>query len=200
MNVILLDPFDGHAKPDLAARVEAAAARPVRLCRMTRTVGSDGPPIWTLRFTPGHAIVRTRREPDGLLCAALLTADEFPADDELAVLAADAHHWPQHFQRLNGAAASRLDVFLSFDADGPSRLVVDPDVASLLRLTNGLTPGLAWYRTTNLFYSAAKQVIRKDARWNGQFTADSLLRELALHDARVGYHGRAADEFLADAA
>lgn len=200
MNVILLDPFDGHPKADAPARVESAAGRPCRVCRMTRAVGSDGPPAWSLRFTPGNGAARTRREPDGLLCAALLTADEFPAEDELAILATDAHHWPKHFQRLHGAAASNLDVFLSFDADGPGRLVVDPDVTSLLQLTNGLTPALAWYRTTDLFFAATKQVIRKDSRWNGQFTADALLRELALHDARVGYHGRAADEPLSEAA
>lgn len=200
MNVILLDPFDGHAKPDTAARVMAAAGRPCRVCRMSRTLGSDGPPIWTLRFSPGNGVARTRREPDGLLCAALLTADEFPADAELAILAADASHWAKHFGRLHGAAASNLDVFLSFEADGPGRLVIDPDVTSLLHLTNGLTPGLAWYRTTDLFFAAAKNVIRKDSRWNGQFTVDSLLRELALHDARIGYHGRAMDEPIAEAA
>jgi hypothetical protein len=197
MNVVLLDPSDRWSAADVSARIEAAVGRSCRVCRMSRALGSDGPPIWKLRFAPGGAVVRTRREPDGLVPAVLLTADEFPGGDELAIVAADFSQWGKHFQRLPQAVASRLDVFLSFEADGPGRFVVDPDVTSLLHLTNGLTPALAWYRTADLFLKAAKQVIRKDSRWNGQFTADALLRELALHDARVGYHGRAMDELLA---
>lgn len=200
MNVILLDPNDRHAKTDVVSRLQAAADRPVNVCRMAHAVGADGPPVWTLRFSPGPATARTRREPCGLLCAALLTADEFSGNDELVILSAEAAHWPKHFQRLKHAIASDLDVFLSFEADGPAQLIVDPEVSSLLQMTNGLTPALAWYRTTNLFYTATKQVIRKDSRWNGQFTADSLLRELALHDARVGYHGRTSEPILSEAA
>ncbi|MBL8864381.1 MAG: hypothetical protein KF873_16705 [Gemmataceae bacterium] len=199
MNVVLLDPSDRQTAADAAARVEAAAGRSCRVCRMTRALGSDGPPSWKLRFAPGDGLVRTRREPDGLVPAVLLAVDEFAGEDELAIVAADAAQWSKHFQRIPQALASRLDVFLSFEAEGPGRFVVDPDVTTLLHLTNGLTPALAWYRTTDLFVDAAKQVIRKDARWNGQFSADSLLRELALHDARVGYHGRPMDDTLAAA-
>jgi hypothetical protein len=196
MNVILVNGCD--PSPEIHARLEAAAGRPVLACRMCHTVGTDGPPTLTLRFSPGAGVTRTRREPDGLLGAALLTVDEFPGPDELVVLAADAVHWSRHFQRLRAAAAAaNLDVFLSFDTEGSSELVVDPDVSSLLHLTNGSAPALAWYRTTDLFVDAAKQVIRKDSRWNGQFTADALLRELALHDARVGYHGRTAQSLAA---
>lgn len=194
MNVIVLDPLDRFCKTDTPTRVEKAAGQPCLVCRMARSVGSDGPPVWNLRFTPGDGVARTRREPDGLLCAALLTADQFAAEKELVILTADPSHWGKHFQRLQEAKDSNLDVFLSFEADGPAQFVFDPDVTSLLQLTSGLTPGLAWYRTTELFYSATKQVIRKDSRWNGQFTADALLRELALHDARVGYHGRVMDQ------
>jgi hypothetical protein len=197
MNVVLLDPSDRLSAAEAAMRLEAAAGRNCRVCRMSRALGSDGPPSWKLRFAPGGSVARTRREPDGLVPAVLLTADEFPGAEELVIVSADVTHWGRHFQRLPQAIASRLDVFLSFDAEGPGRFVVDPDVTSLLHLTNGLTPALAWYRTTDLFVDAAKQVIRKDSRWNGQFTTDALLRELALHDARVGYHGRAMDEPLA---
>lgn len=197
MNVILLNSYE--TGPEIHARLEAAAGRPVLAGRMCHAVGSDGPPALTLRFSSGQGVARTRRETGGLLCAALLTVDEFPGDEELVILSAEPPLWSRHFQRLYGAAACNLDVFLSFETEGSSELIVDPDVSALLHLTNGVAPALAWYRTTDLFYQAAKQVIRKDSRWNGQFTADALLRELALHDARVGYHGRAAGPALAAA-
>lgn len=190
MNVLILDPTDALALDgDLAGRVAAAGALAGPVCRVTRAVDLDGAAAWMLHFSCAPPI-RTRAEPDGLACAALLACDQFAADDELVILAGDESEWAGHFARLGAARPHGVDVFLSFGGDGPARLDVDPDLTALLSRTGGVTPGLAWYRTAGLFYTAAKQVIRKDARWAGQYTADSVLRELALHDARVGYHGR----------
>ena len=190
MNTLVLDPGDRVSDFGLAQRVGRATGQPGPVCRATQEPTLDGPAGWVLRFGPGVPDVRTRTAPDGLACAVLLTGDQFAADAELAVLAADEKDWPAHFARLAAAREHGVDVFLSFAGDGPARLDVDPDLTALLKRAGGVTPGLAWYRTAELFYTAAKQVIRKDARWGGQYTADSVLRELALHDARVGYHGR----------
>ncbi len=189
MNLIVLNPGDVHRDAALVETLVGTTHYPLRVCRMTQAVGPDGPPHWTLTFSDDSTI-RTQIEPEGMLCATLLTTDHFEAADELTILNADSTLWPTHFERLADARTEGIDVFLSFEGDGPSKLVLEPDHASVLRLAHGRTPGMAWYRSTRLFYESAQQVIRKDARWNGQYTIDCLLRQLALHDARIGFHAR----------
>ncbi len=196
MNVLILDPA-GKLAPHSAAAVRAAGAASGPVCHATLNATPDGLVGWVFDFGPGVQPIRTRTAPDGLACAVLLTCDQFAAAEELVILGSDAAAWAAHFARLGAAKSHDCDVFLSFPTDGPVRHDAAGELAGLMRRAGNLNPGLMWFRSAESFYSAAKQVIRKDARWGGHYAAESVLRELALHDARVGTHGRPAEAHVA---
>jgi hypothetical protein len=195
MNLIILDLRDEFSGRDLMGQLPKVISDPARICRLTHVLGTDGPPYWALNFSDGFTI-RTQLEPEGVVCATLLTQDRFDAHDELVILDMDCANWPIYFERLDESRPKAIDVVLSFEGDGSSKLIVDPEHTTVLRYTNGRSPSMAWYRVTKLYYDSARQIIRKNARWNGQFTFESLLRQLALQDTSIGLFSRSHDTTL----
>lgn len=130
----------------------------------------------------------------GAACTVLLASDQIDNDDELLILSTSDF--------LDTALADVVQAFRDNDED--AGVVIFKSLHprySFVRLDNGnrvieaaeknpISPhavaGMYWFKSGALFVSAAKDMIRKDARVNQHFFIAPTLNELVLQHKKIG--------------
>jgi dTDP-glucose pyrophosphorylase len=130
----------------------------------------------------------------GAACTVLLAGEQIDNDDELLILSTSDH--------LDIALADVVRAFRNSDED--AGVVIFKSLHprySFVRLDNDnkvieaaeknpISPhaiaGLYWFKSGSLFVSAAKEMIRNDARVNNTFFISPTLNELVLQHKRIG--------------
>lgn len=180
MNILLIDELGKPSAEDVFHRIsKLTTADHIGLAR------TDDAGVPSILFDSGEGVFPTAPS-EGPLPLVMLTCDQFDWDAELVILADFPTMWAAHLDRLAEQDQSELDAFFAFNAEcevgtGPTKL------APLLEISGTLAPNLVWFRETSRFYSLAQKAIRKDARVGGHFTFGSMVRELYLNHANVGY-------------
>ncbi|MCQ3018719.1 glycosyltransferase family 2 protein [Pseudomonas tremae] len=130
----------------------------------------------------------------GAACTALLASEQIDNDDELLILSVsdfldtDLQAVVRWFRERGDDAGivifNSLHPRYSFARlDGDNRVI---EAAEKNPISPNAIAGMYWFRSGSLFVAAAKEMIRKDARVNGNFYIAPVLNELVLLQKIIG--------------
>lgn len=154
-------------------------------------------------LSPRASVAAIKAPTAGAACTALLFACDFPADEELLVLAAT--------DILDTELAPIAAEFRARDLDAGT--VVFPSVHprySYVRLSaddlvieasekrpisRNATAGFYWFRRTSHFVESAQSMLRKGAHVDGNYFVCPTFNEMVLRQAKIGVHRITADRY-----
>jgi len=137
---------------------------------------------------PVHNITR------GAACTALLASEEIDNDDELLILSVSdfldielqdvVRAFRESHEDAGVVIFNSLHPRYSFARlDSDCRVI---EAAEKNPISSNAIAGVYWFKSGSLFVSAAKEMIRKDARVNDNFYIAPALNELVLLQKRIG--------------
>lgn len=142
----------------------------------------------------GARVIRIPESTRGSACTALLAASQLPQDSELLIVSAneivdvdlslELHSFRQ--RDLDGGTLIFKSVHprYSYVRLNEERLVIE--AAQQKPISHHATAGVFWFRRTEYFVEAAKELIRKNASVSGQFFVAPTYNELILKQRRIG--------------
>lgn len=155
-------------------------------------------------LVPGSRVVRIPESTMGSACTALLAACQLSPENELLIVSAneivnvDFNDVLKKFRQQQFEAGT-----VTFRSIHPRYSYVRLDtegcvteVAQQNPISHHATAGIFWYRRTDDFIDAAKNVIRKDAMVSGQFFVAPVFNELILKQQRIGVHEIGSDCYI----
>lgn len=145
---------------------------------------------------PNAMILNVHDKTQGAACTALLAAGAIDSDDELLIVNGNELLDTDFLNILKDFRGRQLDAgiavfhsihprysYVRVDEDG---LVVE--AAEKKPISTNATVGFYWFSQGKDFVRAAKNLIRKDARVNGNFYICPTFNELVLEHRRIGIH------------
>ncbi|MCI3943562.1 glycosyl transferase family 2 [Pseudomonas syringae] len=213
LNIILLSGKKGYArrddgeypeylrecngKPLIHALIDNCAA--LEPARIICTFSNDDVVRLHLRnmlqqMHPSASVLPVHNLTQGAACTALLASEQIDNSDELLILSvsdfldADLHSVVRWFREQGDDAGivifNSLHPRYSFvRLNGDNRVI---EAAEKNPISPHAIAGMYWFKSGSLFVSAAKGMIRKDARVNGHFYIAPALNELVLSQKKIG--------------
>ncbi|EKG33752.1 glycosyltransferase family 2 protein [Pseudomonas avellanae] len=143
---------------------------------------------------PSASVLPVHNITQGAACTALLASGQIDNDDELLILSVSDFLDIELREVLRGFREANEDAgVVIFNSLHPrysfARLDSDQRVIEAAE-KNPISPhaiaGMYWFKSGSLFVSAAKEMIRKDARVNDHFYIAPALNELVLLRKKIG--------------
>ncbi|KPC35431.1 Uncharacterized protein ABJ99_3840 [Pseudomonas syringae pv. cilantro] len=143
---------------------------------------------------PSAGVLPIHNLTQGAACTALLASEQIDSDDELLILSVsdfldiDLHAVVHSFRERNDDAGvvifNSLHPRYSFARLNSEGRVIE--AAEKNPISPHAIAGMYWFKSGALFVSAVKEMIRKDARVNGNFYLAPALNELVLMQKSIG--------------
>ena len=145
---------------------------------------------------PQASIINIYEQTQGAACTALLAARAIDNDDELLIVNGNELLDSNFSEIINDFRGRNLDAgIVTFRAIHPRYSFVRLDDNGLVveaaeknPISNNATAGFYWFSKGEDFVRAAKNLIRKDARVEGNFYICPAFNELVLENLSIGVH------------
>jgi NDP-sugar pyrophosphorylase family protein len=145
---------------------------------------------------PQVSIINIYEQTQGAACTALLAAGAIDNDNELLIVNGNEFLDYNFVEIINGFRQRKLDAgIVTFRAIHPRYSYVRLDDSELVieaaeknPISKNATAGFYWYSKGKNFVRAAKNLIRKDARVDGNFYICPAFNELILENLSIGVH------------
>jgi dTDP-glucose pyrophosphorylase len=142
---------------------------------------------------PAASILPVHGSTKGAACTALLASEQIDNDDELLILSTsdflDVALADVVRAFRDGGADAGVVIFKSLHPrysfvrlDNDNRVI---EAAEKNPISAHAIAGMYWFKSGSMFISAAKEMIRKDARVNNNFYISSTLNELVLQHQKI---------------
>lgn len=147
-------------------------------------------------LSPTATVISVPERTQGAACTALLAAGIINANDELLIVNGNELLCTDFQAVVNGFRVQQLDAgVVVFNSIHPRYSYVRTDKKGLVieaaerkPISTYATAGFYWFARGCDFVSAAKNLIRKDARVNNNFYICPTFNELILAQLRIGIH------------
>jgi NDP-sugar pyrophosphorylase family protein len=177
--------------------------RPHRVILLVLREHLDGTPLAAVlrRVVPDAVIVPVDGVTQGAACTVLLAADLIDAPDPLLIANTDQWVDEDIDTFLAAADAPGLDgLIMTFDASDPkwsyAQVAADGRVERVVEkevVSREATVGIYHFRRGDRFVAAARRMIAKDLRVNGEFYVAPVYNELIAAGGRVGIRNIGAE-------
>ena len=145
---------------------------------------------------PAASIINIYDQTQGAACTALLATGAIDSDDELLIVNGNELLKSDFFEIVGGFRKRKIDAgIVTFKAIHPRYSYVQLDDNGLVveaaeknPISNNATAGFYWFSKGKHFVKAAKSLIRKDARVEGNFYICPAFNELVLENLAIGVH------------
>ena len=190
-------------------RVIGGLDRTLRGCQYFFVVSSEDVASYSLDGTlkllagEGSTILPISAPTRGGLCSALLAADRLNFDDEIIIMNGDQiidvdyNTVAAYFRSRNADAGT-----ITFDSVHPRWSYAKLDENKAVSFTaekrvvsRNAIAGFYYFKTAQIFFEAAEQVLRKDISVNGQYYLSSALNEVILAGKTVAAYTVASDHY-----
>jgi len=152
---------------------------------------------------PAATVLPTYSATKGAACTALLASEQIDNDDELLILSTNdmldvslekiVRTFRENTDDAGVVIFKSLHPRYSFVRLNEDDQVVE--AAEKNPISSHAIAGMYWFKSGSLFVSAAKDMIRKDARVNNSFFIAPVLNELVLRHKKIGAHRIEATQY-----
>ena len=145
---------------------------------------------------PDVKVISVQGETHGAVCTALLATGTIDNDRELLIISGNELLDASFLEIVQDFRKRKLDAGVAvFKSIHPRYSYVKLDEHGLVieasekkPISKNATVGFYWFRQGKKFVSAAKNLIRKDARVNGKFYICPTFNQLVLERAQIGIY------------